>query len=153
MDQQEWLLKRNCSLSPRQLGRAYALLCALSCLVALICILLGVWQVIFFTVLELSAVALAFIAYARHATDREHILFRPPNLLVERYDGTRIHRVELDAQWARVDAPRTSHDLIHVQARGVQVDIGRYVTAARRREVARELQMRIPLAAQWSRAA
>lgn len=153
MDQQEWLLKRNCSLSPRQLGQAYAVLCVMSLAVASLCVAIGVWQIVFFTILELGVVALAFLVYARHATDHEHISLNPDCLLIEQFDGPRVQRVRLDPRWVTVAAPSTPGDLIRVQSRGVEVEIGRHVDAARRREVARQLQRRVPCAAHWPHAA
>jgi len=144
MDKQEWLLKRNCSLTPRQLGLAYLVLCLLSLVVTTVCVAMGFWQVIFFTLLELSAVAAAFLVYARHASDCEHIALSRDCLLIERFDGSLVHRVQLYPFYTRVGMPRHMQDLIRVEARGIRVDVGRHVSAARRREVARELQTRVP---------
>ncbi|WP_220806668.1 DUF2244 domain-containing protein [Noviherbaspirillum aridicola] len=153
MEKQEWMLRRNCSLTPRQLGLAYGVLCCLSFVVAGIFVMMGAWQVIFFTLLELGAVAVAFLVYARHATDREHIALSPDCLLIERFDGTQVQRIRLDPVWARVAAPRGAQDLIRVRACGVEVEIGRHVTMARRRQIARELQQQVPSVAQLRHAA
>ena len=73
MDKREWLLKRHSSLTPRQLALAYCVSCLLSFGVAAGFLLLGVWQVLPFTALEMAAVAAPFVHYARHAGDGERI--------------------------------------------------------------------------------
>jgi hypothetical protein len=81
MNNREWVLKRNCSLSPRQLAFAYAALCLTSFLVAAMFAFRGMWYVLAFATLEMASTALAFIIYARHATDQEHIALTAGSLL------------------------------------------------------------------------
>ncbi|OGB23189.1 MAG: hypothetical protein A3I66_09340 [Burkholderiales bacterium RIFCSPLOWO2_02_FULL_57_36] len=141
VDQHEWLLKRNCSLSPRQLAFAYALLCLASFSVALAFALHGAWVVLAFSILEMAAVALAFLHYARHATDLEHIALTDGCLLVERVEAGRIRQsARLDPHWIRIALPKRTQDLINLEAGGVRIEVGRYVTVAKRREVAQELR-------------
>src|SRR3569833_1467003 len=73
MIEQEWELKRNCSLTPRQLGLAYALPCTVSFAISLLFALQGSWLVLAFAALEAVSASVAFIAYARHASDGELI--------------------------------------------------------------------------------
>ena len=74
MDACNWQLKRNCSLAPLQLGYAYAVLCGMSLFVAApFAVLHGAWQVLVFAFAELGAAGIAFLHYARHATDREQL--------------------------------------------------------------------------------
>jgi uncharacterized membrane protein len=153
MDTQEWLLKRNCSLTPRQLGRAYAVLALLSFTVAASFMLLGAWQILLFTVLEMSAVALAFLVYARHATDHEHIVLSADCLLVEQVKASEVRLVRLDPAFTRVGIPRSPQDLISLEEHAVRIEVGGLVTAARRLQVARELRARLPSAAGWPKAA
>jgi uncharacterized membrane protein len=60
-ERREWLLRRNCSLSPQQMGMAYALMCLFSFAVATGFVMVGMWQVLLFTVLEMTAVAAAVL--------------------------------------------------------------------------------------------
>ena len=68
-----WILKRNCSLTPRQSAAAYALLCTGSFGVALFFLLQGYWIVLAFSLVEMAAVGWALLHYARHALDVERI--------------------------------------------------------------------------------
>ena len=144
MDKREWLLKRNCCLTPKQLALAYSVLFLMSFTVAAICVAMGAWQIIFFTLLELTAVTVAFLVYARHATDCEHIALSADCLLIEQSDGGKVRQMRLDPLSARIGVPKQPRDLIQVEARGVRVEVGRHVTAARRIQVAKEMQMHVP---------
>lgn len=140
MCRHEWHLKRNCSLSPRQLAMAYAVLFALSFAVALAFVLLGAWHVFAYAVLEMAAVALAFLHYARHATDHEHIALMDDCLLVERVSAGETQQVRLDPCWTRIALPRHAQELISLEARGIKVQVGCFVTEARRKQFAQELR-------------
>lgn len=143
VNKHEWLLKRNCSLSPRQLGVAYAVLCVISFSVALMFTLLGAWYVLAFSVFEMAAVALAFLHYARHATDHEHIALDDGCLLVERIEAGKVRQTRLDPHWTRIALPNRTQDLINLEAKGVKIEVGRHVTAAKRRQVAQELRQEL----------
>ena len=68
-----WFLKRNCSVTPAQLGWLYASLCAVSLGIALVFWFHGAVLILPFAWLELAAVGAAFLVYARHARDGETI--------------------------------------------------------------------------------
>lgn len=140
MTRHEWLLKRNCALTPCQLACAYAVLCFGSFSVAAMFAFRGAWYVFVFAVLEMAAVALAFFQYARHATDHEHIVLADDCLLVERVQARHIHQIKLDPYWTRIALPSRTQDLISLEAKGMKIDVGRFVTEAKRRQVAHELQ-------------
>ncbi len=137
----EWLLRRHSSLAPRQLALAYGVLCLLSFSVATAFALYGVWWVPLFSVLEMSAVALAMLYYARHAADYEHIALADGCLMVEQMRAGRLRQTRLDPHWTRIGLPPVrGGGLIRLEAKGVAVDVGRFATAAQRRQVAQELR-------------
>lgn len=141
MDKQEWLLKRNCCLSPRQLGGVYGMLCLASFLVAAAFAMAGAWQIFIFSAIEMTAVGIAFLAYARHATDHERIALSADCLLIEQVKAGTVQQTRLNPYRTRVVSPRDPGDLIHIEADGVKMELGRFVTAARRDRVARELRV------------
>ncbi len=143
MNQHEWLLKRNCSLTPRQLASAYGFLCLLSFSVAMIFAWHGAWYVLTFSILEMAAVALAFLYYARHATDHEHVALVDGCLLVERIEAGHTQQIRLDPHWIRITTPTRQQDLISLEAGGVKVELGRFVPVATRRKFARELKQQL----------
>jgi uncharacterized membrane protein len=136
----EWLLKRNCSLTPRQLGKAYALLCAASFSIAAWFALHGIWFVLAFAAAEMAAVACALLHYSRHALDREHIALSERCLLVERVQGGRLEQVRLDPHWTRIAVPDRRRALIELESRGTRVAVGAFVSDAIRQQVAGELR-------------
>ena len=136
----EWLLKRNCSLSPYQVARAYGALCAAVLAIGAAFALQGVWFVFAFALVETGAVLLALLHYARHATDREHIALSDSCLLIERIEGGRVHAVRLDPCWTRVIVPGRRRSLIRLEARGVKVEVGSFVCEEARLKVAQELR-------------
>ena len=78
-----WLLKRNCSFSPRQLTAVFASLSLVSLAIAAVLWAQGALLVIPFAGLEIAALGAALVAYARHAADRERLVLRPGRLTVE----------------------------------------------------------------------
>lgn len=141
MDRHEWVLKRNCSLTPRQTITAFAVLCALSFAVGVAFMFLhGTWVVLGFAVIEMSAIAMAFLHYARHATDHEHIALNRNCLLIEKFIAGRVLQVRLDTSRIRVTPPRNGREMIVLESRGVRVEVGRFVPEAMRRQVALELR-------------
>jgi uncharacterized membrane protein len=140
----EWFLRRNCSLSPRQFGAAYLLLCTGAFSIAFVFALMGIWIVFAFALVEMAGVTAALLHYARHATDHEHIALTERCLLVENVRGGRTEKVGLDPHWTRIDLPdNRRHRLIGLESRGVKVEIGRYVTEATRQKVAQELRQEL----------
>jgi hypothetical protein len=75
----DWMLKRNCSVTPSQLGWAYGALCVTSLGIGAWFWAMGARFVLGFAWIELMAVGLAFFAYARHAGDGETISLRGVN--------------------------------------------------------------------------
>ena len=137
-----WILKRNCSLTPRQSAAAYVLLCSASFGIALVFLLQGVWIVLAFSLLEMAAVGWALLHYARHALDVERIALTERALVVERVDAGRHSRFSLDPLHTRVQPPLArarACRLILLESPGACVEIGSYVSEAIRQQVAQEL--------------
>ncbi len=139
MATREWILKQNCSISPRQLAKAYAGLCAASFIVATYFTLHGAWLVLVFAVLEMTAVAAAFLYFGRHATDREHIALSDAGLIVELVRAEQTRRFRMDPRVTHVEMPGFKHSLIGLEANGARVEVGRFLTDRKRHEFAREL--------------
>jgi len=135
-----WILKRNCSLTPRQSAGFYALLCIASFGIAFVFLLQGLWIVFAFALVEMGAVGLALLHYARHALDEERIALFDACLVVERINAGRRQELRLDPRRLRVHppAPRVQK-LIRLESRGVSVEIGSYVSEPIRAQVALEL--------------
>lgn len=137
----ERLMKRNCSMTPRQALLVYALLCTATLGIALVFTWRGAWMVLAFALLETGALGAALIHYCRHALDHERVRLEHGCLLVECADGTRLSTVQLDPGHARVSLPDSGmRSLVLIEARGVRVEIGRYLTPSARLELVRALR-------------
>lgn len=135
-----WRLKRNCSVTPRQLLAMFASLCAVSLGIAGFFWSVGAPLVLPFAVVEVVALGVALVIYARHATDAERISVCGERVLVEVETGGRCERVEFFRDWVRIDARLTKDSLIEVTGQGRRVAVGRYVRPDLRPVLANELR-------------
>ncbi|MBP6406923.1 MAG: DUF2244 domain-containing protein [Proteobacteria bacterium] len=136
-----WFLKRNCSVTPAQLGWLYASLCVVSLGTGTFFWFQGARLVLPFAWLELVAVGAAFLAYSRHATDGERISLSGRQLVVELESAGRLERAEFDRDWVRVEPSAGDRSLIALSARGRSVNVGRFVRPELRPALAREIRM------------
>ena len=143
METREWILKRNCSIAPRQLAWVFAVLCTVSLTVALGFTLHGAWTILVFSVIELSAVGIAFLVYARHATDREVVVLGEDGLIVELTQAGRTSRTKLDLvtlHGTRIAFPAGPQALVALEGRGQRVVVGRFINQGQRRALAQDLE-------------
>lgn len=136
-----WFLKRNCSVTPTQLAWLYASICVVSLGIASFFWMQGAKLVLPFAWLELAAVGIAFLVYARHATDGEKISLQGPRLVVELENAGRLERAEFHREWVRIEPKTGDRSLIEVSGQGCSVEVGRYVRPELRSALARELRM------------
>lgn len=135
-----WFLKRNCSVTPAQLGWFYASLCVVSLAIAAFFWLHGATLILPFAWLELGAVGLAFLVYARHAADGERISLQGRRLVVELETAGQLQRTEFDPHWVRIEPKGGGRSLIEVSARGRSVSVGRFVRPELRPALAQEIR-------------
>ena len=114
-------------------------LCVASFLVAAYFVMHGAWVVMVFAMLEMTAVAAAFVYFGRHATDRECISLSEVELLIELVQAERSLSFRLDPRRTRVAIPEPRQRLIRLEANGERVEVGRYLTERKRQEFAQEL--------------
>ena len=139
-----WLIKRNCSASPRQLAGVFVSVVAVSFTFGVAFATQGLWMVLPFVGLEILAVAAAFICYGRHAVDYERIDLHDGSMRVERREGGRKSEFRFDAAWVRVEfaegpdaGRRVRVDLV---SRGHRVEVGRYLVDVQRIALGHELR-------------
>lgn len=100
----------------------------------------GFHVVMGFAGLELIATGVAFLLFARHATDGEQIRLEGSRLVVERETAGRLDRSEFRREWVRVE-PKSGHrSLIEVSAQGRSVEVGRFVRPELRQALALEIR-------------
>lgn len=136
-----WFLRRNCSITPVQLAWLYASLCLVSLGIGAFFWFRGAKLVMPFAWAELVLVGIAFLVYARHATDGEKISLQGAQLVVELEHAGRLERAEFGREWVRVEPKAGDWSLIEVSGRGRTVEVGRYVRPELRPALAREIRM------------
>nr|WP_233168461.1 DUF2244 domain-containing protein [Xylophilus sp. ASV27] len=134
-------MRRNCSFKPSQLGWIYLSLCLVSLGIASFFWVNGARLVMPFAWLELVAVGVAFLVYARHATDGEHISLQGSCLVVERETGGRLERAEFRREWVRIEPKVGDGSLIQVSMQGRSMEVGRFVRPELRPALASEIRM------------
>ena len=135
-----WFLRRNCSVTPVQLGWLYVSLCALSLGIGTFFWFHGAVLILPFAWVELAAVGAAFLAYARHATDGETISLRGRQLVVELENAGHLERAEFDRERVRVEPSMADRSLIQLSGQGRRVKVGRYLRPELRPALAQEIR-------------
>lgn len=136
----EWLLKRNCSISPAALLGFYASLCGVSLAIAGFFWAQGAPLVLPFACAELLVVGICLLIYARHAADREYIALRGDRLMVQVRNGSRVQEAEFAPHRVRIEPAAVDGSLIELSGQGRRVAVGRFVRPELRRLLAAELR-------------
>lgn len=137
----QWFLRRNCAVTPAQLGWMYASLCLVSLGIGTVFWFMGALLVLPIAWLELMAVGLGFLTYARHATDGERIYLEDDRLVVELESAGKTERTEFRREWVRVEPKLGDRSLIQVSGQGKSIQVGRFVRPELRPILAREIRM------------
>ncbi|QQE08160.1 DUF2244 domain-containing protein [Cupriavidus sp. ISTL7] len=135
----DWLMKRNCSLSPRQVGWFYLSIVSISLAIALFFAWRGAWLVLPFAGLELAGLGVALLAYAQHATDYERVTLSEGRLVVEKASAGEVTREEFNPHWVRVELGESFPALVVVRCGMHAVQVGCFLDPYKRRKFAQEL--------------
>ena len=119
----------------------YLSLCVVSLAIAGLFWFQGATLVLPIAWIELIAVGLAFLVYARHASDGETIRLAGEQLVIEQEDGGKLRRSEFRREWVRVEPGAADNSLIALSGQGRTVHIGRFVRPELRPVLAREIRM------------
>jgi uncharacterized membrane protein len=136
----QWLLKPNCSMSPRQIGAVYLSLCAVAALIGGFFYAQGAPWVAAFAGVELLALGAALLVYARHAGDRETLTLGRGLLHVQRTRAGRVDEHEWPLQWLTVEPVAGQGSLVQLRGRGQQLRVGRFLRPQDRATLALELR-------------
>jgi uncharacterized membrane protein len=146
----QWLLRPNCSITPRQLGLVYLSLCCVSLLIGAFFFVQGAPFVLAFAGVELAAVGVALLAFARHAGDRETLTLIGRSLQVEQCFGSRVQRTQFVADSLHVEPVAGQGSLVELRGRGERLRVGRFLRPEQRGAFARELRQALRRATRGS---
>jgi uncharacterized membrane protein len=137
-------VKRNCSMTPRQLVSLLAATALLNLGIGVAFALVGLWLVLPFAGLEMAALAAAFYVNARHATDYERITLADGRLTLEVSDAEKVRRYEFNPGWVRLAVRRIAGDVrVALSSHGREIEIGRHLDSAGRARFAEALSARL----------
>lgn len=137
----QWRLWRNCSITPRQLTLVYLSLCCIALLVGGFFFAQGARMVLAFAGLELLALGVALLVFARHAGDGETLTLVGSTLQVEQCVGAHTARTDFAADWLDVEPAAGQGSLVELRGRGQRVRVGRFLRPELRAAFARELRL------------
>ncbi len=141
----DWLLKKNCSLSPYQLLAIFGSLALVSLAVAGYWAYRGAWVVVPFAVVECLALGVAFLVYARHANDFERVSLAMDEVLVEQTHGPKRLRTALPRHRVRAEL-EDDRGLVLLRAGSQQLVVGRFVDHDARQRFLKEFKGALALA-------
>jgi uncharacterized membrane protein len=121
-------MKRNCALTPKQLFQFYAVLVFFSLLVGIGFLIAGVWMIIIFTCIELSALTLGFLIYARHALDYEEIEINGTILRITKFIGSKTKEYELNSRWTQIVLLKDKPKIFVLSSEKQNIELGQFVT-------------------------
>lgn len=136
-----WRLRRNCSISPSQLGLVYVSLCLVSLTIGGFFLAQGAPWVLVFAGAELLALGVALLVYARHAADREELTLVGSSLQVEQHYGSQVKLTDLVADRVTVEPSGGQGSLVKLSSRGQTLHVGRFLRPELRAAFAQELRM------------
>jgi uncharacterized membrane protein len=140
-DGMRWVLRRNCSVTPRQMLGFYLSMCVVSLGIASGFALHGAPVVLVFAGVELLVLGLALLVYARHATDADTLTLSGQNLAVEQTAAGVTRTTHFRAEWVTVEPSRQDGSLVELSGQGQQVQVGRFLRPEMRGVLARELRL------------
>jgi uncharacterized membrane protein len=144
-----WLMKRNCSFTPKQVGIFYLSMVCFSGLITTYFWLIGAWMVVPFTLIELSVLGIALLIYARHARDYEKITLQNSELVIELNLGYKKSLTQWNAPWVRVKDPESLYDrkkdLVILESGAQTISIGQFILAEKRHDLAKEIRQALSL--------
>lgn len=139
-----WLMRRNCSFTPKQVGIFYLSMVCFSGLITAYFWWVGAWMVLPFTLIELSVLGIALLIYARHARDYEKITLQNSELIIELNMGYKKTLTQWNAPWVRVKDPESLYDrkkdLVILESGAQTISIGQFILAEKRHDLAKEIR-------------
>ena len=135
-----WLMKRNCSFSPKQVGLFYLSIVSFSLLVAGYFWLLGAWMILIFTSLALLVLTIALYVYSRHALDYEKITITGKQLIVEKSWGGKVQIEEFNTIWTKLYCGGTGRHRLALKSSTKEVPIGFFVVMNEQEQFEKDLE-------------
>ena len=133
ISQREWILKKNCTLSPSQFGSAISIVGGLSLVIATMWAFNGAWFILPFAFAECVALLVAFLIYSRHATDFERVILTNNEICLESEIGGILKIIKIPRSWVRARFEKNkAGGLVLLNSGKTELKIGQFVSLKRR---------------------
>lgn len=139
----EWLLKRNCSISPYQMAGIFLLLALVSLCIGISFYLMGATLILPYCFLEIAVLLLAFLYNAKHANDYEQLIIEPYLIKVTSKNGNCETSIELNRLLSRVEQLENQGSLISITQGAKQVYFGNHIHVSLRERLWREIRLKL----------
>ena len=96
-----------------------------------------------FTLIELTALGIALLIYARHALDYESIAIDGNVLTVEKNIGGKLERDEFNSKWLQLKQEEYGKRLIRIEQSDKELPIGIFVPVDARPQFYQDLRQQI----------
>lgn len=103
----------------------------------------GIWMILPFTIIELTALGIALLIYARHALDYESIAIDGSSVTVEKNIGGKLERHEFNTKWLQLKQEEDGKRLIRIEQSDQELPIGIFVPVDARAQLFKDLRQQI----------
>ena len=138
-----WHLKRNISIAPQTLAYIFLALGFVSGLIGAVFYLAGATLILPFSVLEMTALLIAYFYNAIHANDYEKLIVEGNVIQIESKFGLQLNQMRFVKSMTRIETLSHLNELIRLQQGTKDTYFGRYVHANLRPLLAQKIADRL----------
>jgi len=142
-DSWQWIFRRNCSISPKQMAIIFAFLACISLIIGISFYVAGALLILPFSCLEIIALVIAFFYNAIHANDYEKLTIDSSFVTLEFKKGFHLTQTQLVKAFCRVDLLQENKNLIQIRQGSKSELFGVHIHANKRPLLEKELRSRI----------
>jgi uncharacterized membrane protein len=138
----QWRLTRRCALTPDQLLLSYAVVVAVSVVIALGFGWSGLWIVPVYCLIQIVIAGAMYLYYMLHATDGERITFNPPDgdLAIEVVRGLHTRHYRMNLAWAHLERGGADRERLWLCCSPLRVEVATQIPSRERPRIERELK-------------
>jgi uncharacterized membrane protein len=114
-----------------------------SSIIATYFLIQGIWMILPFTIIELTALGIALLIYARHALDYESIAIDGSSVTVEKNIGGKLERHQFNTKWLQLKQEEDGKRLIRIEQSDQELPIGIFVPVDARAQFFKDLRQQI----------
>ena len=142
-DSWQWIFRRNCSISPKQMTIIFAVLACICLIIGISFYVMGALLILPFSCLEIVALVIAFFYNAIHANDHEKLTIDSSFVNLELKKGFHLTKTQLVKAFCRIDLLTENKNLIQISQGSKGEVFGIHIHASKRPLFEKELRSRI----------